>query len=105
MVVAILAVGIYSLVFERRHYEIFYKQPVEQMVKASVEFAKQHPDKKLLVMIQDPEKYMGYYLNDFVRVIQLLPSECADDLEHFASGYNNDAALKLFEAAHYLRNK
>lgn len=49
--------------------------------------------------------YMGYYLNDFIRIIQLLPPECAEGLEHFASGYNNDAAMKLSEAARYIKNK
>ena len=49
--------------------------------------------------------YMGYYLNDFIKIIQLLPPECAEGLEQFAAGYNNDAAMKLFEAARYIKNK
>ncbi|MFI5135280.1 MAG: hypothetical protein ACHQD9_05470, partial [Chitinophagales bacterium] len=61
-VALILIVGIYSLVFERKHYDLFYKQPVEQMVKYSVDFAKEHPGKKLWIEIQEPSKYMSYYL-------------------------------------------
>jgi len=68
---AILLVGIYSLVFERQHYKIFYHQPVEQMVKLTDEFAKSHPGKKLLVVIQEPWKYMNYYLTKWNSKVNL----------------------------------
>lgn len=72
LVTVILAVGIYSLIFERMHYRIFYKQPVEQMVQYSVAFAKDHPDKRILIMIQEPEKYMGYYLKKWNSNLKIL---------------------------------
>lgn len=43
--------------------------------------------------------YLGYYFNDFARVLRLLPSESAKGLEDFAADYNNEAAAKLFEVA------
>jgi hypothetical protein len=58
----ILLVGLYGLVFHRQHYKIFYQQPVEQMVKFADEFEKTHPGKKIFVVIQEPWKYMNYYL-------------------------------------------
>lgn len=62
LVAAILIAGLYSLIFERKHYELFYKQPVEQMVKYSVDFVNQHPGKRTWIEIQEPSKYMSYYL-------------------------------------------
>lgn len=59
----ILVVGTHSLIFERLHYTIFYRQPVEQMVKAAVDFNDQHRDNKSVILIQEPQKYMNYYLS------------------------------------------
>jgi hypothetical protein len=49
--------------------------------------------------------YIGYYFNDFARILRLLPSESARDLEDFASGCDNETAARLFEVAHYIKNK
>lgn len=63
LIALILVVGSYSLIFERLHYAIFYRQPVEQMVKAAVDFNDQHRDNKSVILIQEPQKYMNYYLS------------------------------------------
>jgi hypothetical protein len=62
LMVLILLAGSYSLIFERLHYSVFYKQPVEQMAKAAVDFSNEHPGRKSLILIMEPQKYMNYYL-------------------------------------------
>jgi hypothetical protein len=52
-----------SLVLERKHFEIFYKQPVEQLAESTMEFAQKHPGARLTVVIQEPAKYMNYYFS------------------------------------------
>lgn len=49
--------------------------------------------------------FLGYYFNDFARVLQFLPAECAKDLESFAVNYNNEAAATLLEVAQSIKNK
>lgn len=71
LVAMILIVGTYSLVFERWHYKIFYRQPVERMVHQAVQFSKEHPGKKILTVIQEPQKYMGYYLKKWNSDLQI----------------------------------
>ncbi len=42
------------------------------MVRASIQFSKDHPDKKILTIIQEPQKYMGYYLKKWNSNLQIL---------------------------------
>lgn len=48
---------------------------------------------------------IGYYFNNFTKVLRLLPSECANALENFAEGIDNESCGKIYEVAHYIKTK
>lgn len=65
LVTAILAFGVCTLIFQRMHYDIFYHQPVEQLVKNTLHSMENMGDEKCTVLMNEPRKYAGYYLKKF----------------------------------------
>ncbi|HEX3078843.1 MAG TPA: glycosyltransferase family 39 protein, partial [Puia sp.] len=65
LVSVVMFACIYTLVFKREYYHLFYRQPVEQLVKNSVQSANQLKSKKCTVLINEPRKYVGYYLEKY----------------------------------------
>lgn len=62
LIVSILVVGVYTLVFERLHYQIFYKQPF----KESAQFiwkSKANNNNTLRIISNLNPDYLNYYLN------------------------------------------
>ncbi len=62
LVIVILFLNIMSLVSVRKHYQVFYKQPFEQVVKDAIQLDKQHPGD--VVIIND---YIPYYSEYYFR--------------------------------------
>jgi len=65
LVITAMVFCIYSLVFERIHYDLFYRQPVEQLVKNSIEASVEIGSDNRTVLINEPKKYAGYYLRKY----------------------------------------
>ncbi|MBA2406633.1 MAG: glycosyltransferase family 39 protein [Chitinophagales bacterium] len=68
---AIMIVGIYGLIFERRHYEIFFRQPIEQLVVNSINTKERLADRTCTILLNQPKKYIGYYLRKFNSDLQI----------------------------------
>ena len=67
-VAVLLLVNIISLVLYRKHYEIFYKQPSEEIVKQAVELEKAHPGDVFFITNTIPY-YNEYYFRKYKKVI------------------------------------
>jgi hypothetical protein len=65
IVALILVTGITTLVFTRHHYDLFYRQPVEQLVKNAIQTTHELKGKSIAGSINEPRKYAGYYLQKF----------------------------------------
>jgi hypothetical protein len=66
-----MVISIYSLIYERRHYEIFFHQPVEQLVMHSIHTSVKLPAKASTILLNQPKKYIGYYLKKFNSDLQI----------------------------------
>lgn len=66
-----MVISIYSLIYERRHYEIFFRQPVEQLVVNSLHTSEKLPSKASTILLNQPKKYIGYYLKKFNSDLQI----------------------------------
>ncbi len=71
IITAIMVISIYSLIYERRHYEIFFHQPVEQLVMHSIHTSVKLPAKASTILLNQPKKYIGYYLKKFNSDLQI----------------------------------
>ena len=49
--------------------------------------------------------YLGYYLEDFIELIKLLPASDVQYIEDFASKHNDKGVEKLLDVVWYLKNK
>jgi hypothetical protein len=67
-VAVLLLANIISLVFYRKHYGIFYKQPSEEIVKQAVELEKAHPGDVFFITNTIPY-YNEYYFKKYKKVI------------------------------------
>lgn len=65
LIVVIMVICGYGLIIERDHYGVFYRQPVEELVKNSLKTAKELNPKNVHILINEPRKYAGYYLNKY----------------------------------------
>lgn len=71
LVVIVLFIGIYTLTAERKHYDVFYHQPIEELVKNTITTTDVMKDKKCTVLMNMPRKYVGYYLDKFHRKVEM----------------------------------
>ncbi|MCS6991213.1 MAG: glycosyltransferase family 39 protein [Chitinophagales bacterium] len=60
-VLLLLVVGSSSLIYERRHYEVFYRQPTEQAVRLTKVVLQQTQD-PVTVLLNHPPRHLEYYL-------------------------------------------
>lgn len=60
-VFAVLACGTYSLIADRQHFHLFYRQPIEQAVRLTTEYQR-HSDEPVVAMLNHSPRYMSYYL-------------------------------------------
>jgi hypothetical protein len=65
MVGLIIVTGSYGLIVERDHYQVFYHQPVEQLVRNSLETSKRLAGNEITVLLNEPPRYAGYYLGKY----------------------------------------
>ncbi|MEO6166417.1 MAG: glycosyltransferase family 39 protein [Chitinophagales bacterium] len=71
LVVTVFIIGIYTLTAERKHYEVFYHQPIEELVKNTIETSEVLNGKKCTVLMNEPRRYAGYYLDKFHQHIEM----------------------------------
>ncbi|MCS6917787.1 MAG: glycosyltransferase family 39 protein [Chitinophagales bacterium] len=62
-VVLLLAVGSFTLIDQRKHYDLFYHQPIEQAVRLTAQYERQAAEPVLAILNHLP-KYMEYYLRE-----------------------------------------
>ncbi|MES2592579.1 MAG: glycosyltransferase family 39 protein [Bacteroidota bacterium] len=65
LVAAILVTNIFTLVNVRKHYEVFYKQPYEQMAENSLEIINQKGEKNVSVALSVIDGFMDYYFEKY----------------------------------------
>ncbi|MBK9732249.1 MAG: glycosyltransferase family 39 protein [Chitinophagaceae bacterium] len=71
MVSLILLTGIYTLVSGRKHFDIFYHQPIEELVENTINTMDMEKGIQCTVMMNEPRKYVGYYLRKYNREIAM----------------------------------
>lgn len=71
LVIVIFCVGIYGLAVERDHDTVFYRQPVEELVKNTLATASLVKGKEITVLMNEPRKYAGYYLRKYHEEIDM----------------------------------
>lgn len=71
LVLLILLLGTYTLVEERKHFEIFYHQPIEELVKNTINTMDAEKNDSCTVLMNEPRKYAGYYLRKYHREIAM----------------------------------
>ncbi len=64
LVAGVMITCSYALIFQRKHYTIFYHQPIEQIAKNCIHI-NQELNGNETVLINEPSKYFGYYLNKY----------------------------------------
>jgi uncharacterized membrane protein len=65
LVTLVLATGIYGLVVERKHYTVFYHQPIQELVKNTLSTTDAYHGKTTTILMNQPKKYVGYYLHKY----------------------------------------
>ncbi len=71
MVLMILLIGTYTLAAERKHFDIFYHQPIEELVQNTVSTIDAEKGMTCTVLMNEPHKYAGYYLRKYHREIAM----------------------------------
>lgn len=88
----VLIVNIYSLVYSRKHYEIFYKQPFNMFSELTHEFLIKHKSEDVTILLSENPIYLNHYFekeNTSVNYTST-PDLSLDSLRNIASKANTN---------------
>jgi hypothetical protein len=75
-VLLILLVSTATLIFERKHYRIFFKQPCQEMVLDAYHYAdKIKSDERITTVLSIPKYYKEYYFTKYQRALPVTPCD------------------------------
>lgn len=91
-VVVVLAVNIFSLIYSRKHYEIFYQQPFNVFSEKTKDFLKTHRPEDVSVFLSENPKYIDHYFKkDNPGILYVsTPNVSLDSLRTVASAANTN---------------
>ena len=67
LLILILSVNIYTLIYNRKHFDLFYKQAYEEMAKISLASINEYGAKNVAIAYKIPENFMNYYFKKYNR--------------------------------------
>lgn len=87
VVTTVVAINIYTLIYTRKHYEIFYKQPFNMFSSNTKSFLKTHDVKDVLIMFSENPIYLDHYFKKKNPSVQYIstPDIGLDSLRKLAS--------------------
>lgn len=83
LVSLIVIINIYSLVFQRKHYTLFYDQNYEAFAKAGFNTIKKYGNSNTSIALVTPEGFMDYYFQKYNQHFTFY--RCKNDLNDFRS--------------------
>lgn len=89
-IIIILSVNIYTLIYNRKHFEIFYKQPFNMFSELTSDFLKTHKVSEVTIMLNENPIYLDHYFNHQNPTIEYIstPDISLDSLRKIASTAN-----------------
>jgi len=98
LLTSIISINIITLITVRKHYEIFYKQPYDQMAKISLEIINQKGEKNVTVALSVVDGFMNYYFEKYKQPFKFLNVDKPDP-KSFRS-FVNQQTSDFFVAGH-----
>ena len=74
----IISVNVFTLFTVRKHNEIFYKQPYDQMAKISIEMIDKNGEKNVTIALSVVDGFMNYYFEKYKRKFNFFNTENFD---------------------------
>lgn len=82
-VILILFTSTATLIFERKHYTIFFKQPCQEIVLDAYKYMdKIKNNKNITTVLSIPGYYKEYYFNKYQRIIAITPCDSFGETPH-----------------------